>query len=305
MQRPFFLGATVFAMTISGQCIDGVPAAYPLGEQVALHILDSECSFDPKWKKHIADPSVDSVGLIYHERISVSAMVLMKSNPTAGQTVTVWGLDGQSSTVAQITTATDIGGDYSAYVLTIPAPNCHSARIGSIVTTSDSTEVAGFVRKVIDGPQCVLHVIKPSSLKSLLSVQVPIGAPLLKFNDLPSRLVPMRIGDLTLSGTASQKAPMAERQVSSPPVTIPVALFLKRELLPGWSQCYVYPGNRAGFEPRVGSTACLDLLARKMLVLWRDKVPLLALQMDNPLSESDEYQWLQSERPSGITVSVR
>ena len=229
-----FFGATVFAVTASGQCIEGVPAAYPLGEQVALHVLDPDCSFEAKWKKHLADPSVDSVGLIYHERISVPAMELMKSNPSSGQTLAVWGLDGESSTKATTTTATDIGGDYSAYVLTVQAPSCNSARIGSIVTTPNKTEVAGFVRKVIEGPQCTLHVIKPSSIRSLLSVQVPVGAPVVKLNGVASRYVPLKMAEPrepaadVVTRNASTDSHREPRDGA-----VPLVLVLKKEKLSG------------------------------------------------------------------------
>ena len=300
-----FFGATVFAVTASGQCIEGVPAAYPLGEQVALHVLDPDCSFEAKWKKHLADPSVDSVGLIYHERISVPAMELMKSNPSSGQTLAVWGLDGESSTKATTTTATDIGGDYSAYVLTVQAPSCNSARIGSIVTTPDKTEVAGFVRKVIEGPQCTLHVIKPSSIRSLLSVQVPVGAPVDKLNGVASRYVPLKIAEPrepaadVVTRNASTDSHREPRDGA-----VPLVLVLKKEKLSGWLNCHVHPDGIYLIEPVAGSITCMEMLGRKIIELWREKEPPLSLRMLTPVIVSDDKQWMNTSRPVDVKRQV-
>jgi hypothetical protein len=273
-------------LSVFAQCIEGVPAAYPLGEQVSLHILDPDCSFEAKWKKHIADPSVDSVGLVYHERITVPAMELMKANPSNGQTLTVWALDGESSTKATTTTATDIGGDYSAYVLTVQAPSCNSARIGSMVTTPDKTEVAGFVRKAIDGPQCILHVIKPSSIRSLLSVQVPIGATVVKINSVngvASRLVPLKI-----VSTGDVSVPDPERAAYAPDTvrgedSIPVVFIVKNQKIKA---------------PEVW----LEKVSKELINAWREKQPTIHISF--PFRQADESDWIREPIPSGHSRQV-
>lgn len=279
-----FFGATVFAVTASGQCIEGVPAAYPLGEQVALHVLDPDCSFEAKWKKHLADPSVDSVGLIYHERISVPAMELMKSNPSSGQTLAVWGLDGESSTKATTTTATDIGGDYSAYVLTVQAPSCNSARIGSIVTTPNKTEVAGFVRKVIEGPQCTLHVIKPSSIRSLLSVQVPVGAPLVKLGTVVSSSAPRKMVSLEdVSAPPPERSGAYASDTVRGEDSIPVVFIVKNQKtkVPEW---------------------WLEKLSKELIYAWREKQP--TIQISFPFRQANESDWIREPILSGHSRQV-
>jgi len=54
----------VFAAKVVGaQWVDGIPAGYVLNEQVSVHTLDPECCFGPLWRKVLADPAVEGVGL--------------------------------------------------------------------------------------------------------------------------------------------------------------------------------------------------------------------------------------------------
>ena len=176
-----------------GQCLSGEPSAYLLGEQVAVHVMDSECSFDSNVRKVFSDPSVEGLALVFHRPISGAQSIQLATGALAiGQTVAVWGLDGKPAAMASITVASDVGGDYSAFMATLAGSNCGSVRVGAVLTLPDEVKVVGLVRKVLVGPRCILHVIKASAIRPLLSVQVPQGVPLVTLNNSEGQL-PLRI----------------------------------------------------------------------------------------------------------------
>ena len=280
------LGAVALAAAISvqGQCIDGIPAGYPISEQVAIHILDPDCSFDPKWRRHLADPFVDSVGLIYHDPLSTQSLELMQANPSMGQALAVWTLDGKISKPAITTTASDVGGDFSAFVLAIQDGGCGAIRIGSVVTTPERSATAGLVRKLVEGPQCVLHVIKPSSLRPLLAVRIPEGAQLVKLSDGSSqfgiRQINMKADSLALQaetpGTPSVKPSPLEGAV-------PLVVIAKK-----------------GFA-FVGREAFGEDLSKYVVSRWGDSRPLLR---STGVRESGDIDWTRTPLLPGADQQV-
>lgn len=280
------LGAGMFTIAISvqGQCVDGFPAGYPISEHVAVHILDPDCSFDPKWRKHLADPSVDSVGLIYHDPLSTQSLELTQANPISGQALSVWTLDGKISKPAITTTASDVGGDFSAYVITIQDGSCGAIRIGSVVTTPEGSAAAGLVRKLVEGPQCVLHVIKPSSLRPLLAVRIPEGAQLVKLSDGSSPFGIRQI-NMTADSLALQVETPGTPTVGPSPLegAVPLVVIAKK-----------------GFA-FVGRQALGEDLSKYVVSRWGDSRPLLR---STGVRESGDIDWTRTPLLPGADQQV-
>lgn len=181
----FFL-ALFLVTPARAQCLGGAPAGYAITAQILLHVVDPECSFDTPSRKHLADPSVESVRVIYSTTRPQSIISLVRANPSAGQKLLIWSLDGKVSQYGSVTNPLDVAGDFSAFVITIPDASCGSAQLGSAVTPLDSKEVAGFVRKTVIGASCTLHVIKPSAIQPLAMIEPPRGAEMSRLTQVPS-----------------------------------------------------------------------------------------------------------------------
>lgn len=190
--RHSFACAFLFALSSYAQCYEGIPAGYTINSRITAHVVDPECSFDNRWRKHLADPSIEGIRIIYATPKSSTVLPLAKVNPANGDALSVWSLDGKLSSSGTVTNASDVGGDFSAFVVSVSEDNCRSVRIGSAVTLAASRDIAGFVRKVLTGPKCTLHVIKPDSIRSLLSMEPPPDAAPSQMSDISSEF-PLRL----------------------------------------------------------------------------------------------------------------
>lgn len=244
------------------QCIDGTPAGYPLNEQISIHILDPDCSFDPQSRKVLADPAVEGVGLIYHESTTSPRLAFIKVNPAPGLSVSVWSVDGKVSKAAVVTNASDVAGDFSAYVLTMDDDSCSIPRVGSAVTSLDKASVAGLVRKVLAGPKCVVHVVKPSSLRQLQSIQVPQGAPAIKFSGVVSDF---QLRKVSYPAPPASEAETLERLKSSaagsPPVENSRPMYSSGPQaagVPGSQALLVFYKNMSAYRGVINPTVQLD-----------------------------------------------